>query len=86
MTHPGDAILCQRAQGWGQIAYHDIERKRRSFHQARDQNDVRQTRREESVSSSFCIRVCSLDGRRDHSIVVLFRGLLEKDVSAGIDK
>jgi hypothetical protein len=26
------------------------------------------------------------DGRRDQRIVVLFRGLLEKDVSAGINK
>jgi len=46
-------MVCQRAQGWGEVACHDIERKRRRFRQARDQTDIRETGREEPVSSSF---------------------------------
>jgi hypothetical protein len=41
VTHPCDSILCQRSQGRRQVAYHDVERKRRRFYQARDQNDIR---------------------------------------------
>ncbi len=86
MAYPRNAMLCQRAHGRSGVADHDVERKRRSFRQARNQSDIRQAGCEESIGSSLRIRVCSIDRISDHNIVMLFRRSLEKDVSPSVDE
>ena len=86
MAQPRNAMLCQHAHGRSGVADHDVERKRRRFRQTRDQNDIRQAGREESIGSSLRIRVCSIDRISDHKIVMLLRRSLKKDISPGVDE
>jgi hypothetical protein len=86
MAHPCNAMLCQCAHGWSGVPDHDVERKGRRFRQTRDQSDIRQAGREESISSSLRICVCSIDRLSDHNVVMLFRRSLEKDISPGVDE
>jgi hypothetical protein len=79
-------MLCQRSQGRGGVADHDVERERRRVGEARDQSEIRQTGGEEPIRASFRICACSLDRLDDHGIVVLFGWSLEKDVCPRIDE
>ena len=86
MANSCNPMCRQGTQRGRRVADHDVQRKRRTFSETRDQSDIRQTGREEPIGAGFRIRACTLDRLDYESIVMLFGRSLEKDICPRIDE
>src|SRR5258708_26244535 len=68
------------------VSDHDVDGERRRLREARDQFGIDKTGDEDSVSTRFCVRVCSFDGVLEHSVAVFGGWSLEEHVGTGVDE